>query len=395
MFSSRTNWHRQSNRLSELLDIRRQSGKPVYDLTNSNPTECGLVYPHQEILAGLSNPQSLHYHPDPRGLLSARKAVSEYYRIKQVVVGPSDIFLTASTSEAYSLIFRLLCNTGESILVPRPSYPLFDYLAQINDVTLQLYFLHYDHGWYIDTDSVKNAITSTTKAVILVHPHNPTGMFLRKSEYNAIQELAKQYQLALIVDEVFSDYAFQDDPGRIISTAGESNALTFTMNGLSKIAGLPQMKLGWVIVSGEHRAKDEACERLEILCDTFLSVNTPVQVALPELLESGTAVRSEILRRVKNNYVFLNETLANTSCSTLVTEGGWYGIIRMPRTLSDEEWSLQLLETKGVYVFPGYYFDFTDDAHLVVSLLVEEKTFRAAITLFAEFTTSSTPHSKT
>ncbi len=395
MFSKRTNWQRQSNRLSELLGKLRESGKPVYDLTNSNPTDCGINYPQQEILRALSNPESLRYHPEPHGLISARKAVSEYYHQKSVVVDASDIFLTASTSEAYSLIFKLLCNADESILVPNPSYPLFDYLAQVNDVVIQQYLLHYDHGWYIDVDSIKRGITSTTKAIVLVNPHNPTGMFLKKSEYNAIQELALQKNLALIVDEVFADYAYQDDPDRIISTAGNSKVLTFTMNGISKMIGLPQMKLGWVVVSGEETVRRETIERFEILCDTFLSVNTPVQVALPELLRIGVAIQGKILERVRNNYALLRREIGqNTFCSLLESEGSWYGIIRMPRTRSDEEWALHLLETTGVYLFPCYFFDFSDDAHLVVSLLVEEKSFHNAIKLFTEVMISSATHLK-
>jgi aspartate/methionine/tyrosine aminotransferase len=380
MFSSRTNWHRQPNRLAELLEECRKSGKPIYDLTNSNPTDCGIHYPEQEILSALSNPDALQYHPDPRGLLTAREAISNYYREKNVRVNLSDIFLTASTSEAYSLAFKLLCNPGESILVPRPSYPLFDYLAQVNDVLVQHYYLIYDHGWHIDIESLKNARTESTRAIVMVNPHNPTGMFLKKSEYNAIEEFGVKNNLAFIVDEVFADYAFVEDKNRIASTAGNSEVLTFTLNGISKLAGFPQMKLGWIVVGGEESIRREASERLEILCDTFLSVNTPVQVALPELFRIGQLARATILDRIKSNYKYLYQAFINTACTLAPIEGSWYAILKVPRTKSDEEWALGLLEHKGVYLYPGYFFDFVEEGYLVVSLLADEVLFRQAIT---------------
>ena len=379
LFSHRTNWYRQLNKISELFESLRKSGRSILDLTVSNPTECGIEYPEKEILTALSNPSSLHYEPNPRGLLIARNAIREYCGKKNIILDPSSIFLTASTSEAYSLILKLLCNAGENIIVPRPSYPLFDYLAQVNDVELNYYHLHYDHEWQIDTDSIKNIINKNTKAIVLINPHNPTGMFLRQNDYHEIVEIAKEYNLALIVDEVFIDYHFDDDENRIASTANETEVLTFALNGISKSCGLPQMKLGWIIVGGHSSVVLEAIARLEILCDTFLSVNTPVQVALPQLLEHGEIIQRKILDRICTNYSILRTQTLDTPCSVLSADGGWYGIIRIPRTKSDEDWAIQLLENKGVYLFPGYFFDFDEDGYLVVSLLVESSVFQKGV----------------
>jgi aspartate/methionine/tyrosine aminotransferase len=367
------------NKLSALLDERRAHGKTIIDLTISNPTECGISYPEREILSALSNQKSLHYQPDPRGLLSAREAISEYYRGKRVDISPSNIFLAASTSEAYSLVFKLLCNANESVLVPQPSYPLFEYLAQINDVQLRHYNLMYDYGWHIDFNSLNQEIVERLKAIVLVNPHNPTGMFLKKEEYDRICEFAKRYNLALIVDEVFIDYPFEEDSYRLGSTAGESEVLTFTLNGISKMVGLPQMKLGWCVVSGRSSVVNEATERLEILCDTFLSVNTPVQIALPELFKVGRLVQASVLQRLKSNYQFLHHSMPNALCSPLFAEGGWYAILKVPNTKSDEEWAMELLEQQGVYLFPGYYFDFEENRFLIVSLITPQEIFSEGI----------------
>lgn len=385
-FSSRTNWHRQLNRLAELLDRRRTSGALIYDLTISNPTECGISYPDKEILAAFSNPRTIHYCPDPRGLISARETVSLYYQKKNVCVDPSDIFLTAGTSEAYSIIFKLLCNGGENVLVPRPSYPLFDYLAQLNDVTLRHYNLEYDDEWQIDCESIANGISTETRAIVLVHPHNPTGMFVKQDEYSRILEIAKTHHLTLIVDEVFIDYPLDDDSSRLGSTAGQSEVLTLTLNGISKLGGLPQMKLGWMVVSGESSVKQEALERLEILFDTFLSVNTPVQVALPKLMEAGDGIRGRIQERIKTNDATLRELVsANTPCAILKSEGGWSAVLRVPKTKTDEEWCLELLEKKGVNVYPGYFFDFKEDNYLVMSLLIPSPSFQQGIRDLIDF----------
>lgn len=377
MFSERTNWDRQPNRLTELLEARRAAGQPVFDLTISNPTELGIEYPERELLAALSNPQALRYRPEPRGLLSAREVICRYYREKELCVDPSNVFLTAGTSESYSLIFKLLCNTGEGVLVPKPSYPLFDYLAQVNDVKLRHYHLRcYDSEWRLDIDRES---AEGAKAVVIVNPHNPTGAFLKRPEHQEIVGVAKENGSALIVDEVFLDYPLAQDDRRFGSTAGDAEALTFTLNGLSKLAGLPQMKLGWIVVSGPPLLAAEAMARLEILCDTYLSVNSPVQVALPPLMKTGGRVRSQILQRVKSNYETLRKATLNSPCSVLNVEGGWYAVLRAPQTKSDEEWAIRLLEKSGIYVYPGYFFDFDEHKYLVVSLLPDEQAFASSV----------------
>jgi len=385
-FSRRTDWYRRQNRLADCLEIRRNSGKPIIDLTSSNPTECGFHYPPASIIDAFSNPELVSYQPDPRGLISARKVVSDYYQTRGQSVDPSNIFLTASSSEAYSHIFKLLCNVNDTVLVPQPSYPLFDYLAQISDVQLDYYHLIYDDGWHIDFESIRQAISSSTKAIVLVNPHNPTGMFVDASEYSEIRELAIKHNLAIIVDEVFIDYPFESNPLFNQSYVTENQVLTFTLNGISKMLGLPQMKLGWMIISGPAKIRQEAVSRAEILCDTFLSVNAPVQLAFPSLMNVGGDIHQEIARRVKANYISLRSIIQQSApVSVLESSGGWYGILKVPNIKSDEQWALDLLEKKGVYVFPGYFFDFGRETFLVVSLLIEETKFISGIQTILTF----------
>ena len=386
MFSSRTNWSRQPNRLAELVNDFRRSGRDFIDLTVSNPTDCGIVYPADEIMAALARLPSLRYEPDPKGLSSARDAVSNYYWLKGVRVDAKDIILTASTSESYSMIFRLLCEPVDEILVPVPSYPLFEFLAQLNDVVIKPYQLRYDGEWHIDISSVEKAITKRTKGIIVVSPHNPTGTFLKKIELAEISTKCAASGISLLVDEVFADYGFNEDPGRVISTAGFPEVLTFTLNGISKLAGLPQMKLGWTVVSGPEDKRSEALSRLEIVADTFLSVNTPVQVALPQLLEIGTKVRAGIRNRVAGNRLTLEQLGGRYSPWTLLSsEGGWNAVIQVPRTKTGEEWALSLLADMAVYVHPGYFFEFQEDNVLVLSLLARPTEFREAATKLRDY----------
>lgn len=383
MFSSRTNWRHEPNNLTRKLQQLRASGRHIIDLTLSNPTEAGIEYPAAEILESLSNRSSLRYQPEPFGLLSAREAVADYYLGKNVEINLDDILLTASSSEAYAFLFALLCEAGDNVLVPNPSYPLFEFLAQLHDVDVRPYQLRYDGEWHIDMDSVRNAVKPSTKAIVIVNPHNPTGMFLKKRELDSMNEIAIQNNLAMIVDEVFLDYvlaatgATEEVCG---STASNTETLTFTLNGISKLCGLPQMKLGWMVVSGREELKREALSRLEIIADTFLSVNTPVQHALPQLLKVGQMIRRQINERVEQNLSFLSSMLKkNSPLSILNSEGGWYAILKIPGTKSEEEWAMQILDEAGVYVFPGYFFELQEGNFLVVSLLPSIDTFRKGI----------------
>ena len=380
MFSSQTNWQLQPNRLSLLIEEKKKNGDPLLDLTISNPLQSDIEYPVDVILAALGKPESLSYAPEPRGLLSAREAVVRYYAAKQIQVDPKQIVLTASTSEVYSFLFTLLCEAGDTVLIPAPSYPLFEHLAQLSHVSTRSYQLRYDGEWHIDIDSLWRALTSATKAIVVVSPHNPTGMFLKNEELGALNEMCAKHNLALIVDEVFADYGFDDDSRRVRCTAANSPSLTFTLNGISKLCGLPQLKLGWIVVSGEEGVRSEALQRLEMIADTFLSVNTPVQSALPELLAASVLVRGQILTRVHQNYQFLMQALSvDSPLSLLHVEGGWSAVVRVPKTKSEEEWALWLLHESGVHAFPGYFFEFPTDGHLVLSLLTEPRVFRKGV----------------
>ena len=390
MFSQRTHWNRQINRLSLLLEERSRSGLPILNLTVSNPTECNFPYPSNEILASLSHPSSMSYAPDPRGLLSARQIVSEYYVSKKsAVVEPSSIFLTASTSESYSFLCRLLCNGGDEILIPRPSYPLFDYLLQLNDVRAVPYHLFYDDGWYLDIDSIRKVITARTRAVVIINPHNPAGMFLKESDLRQMNDLANDHRLALISDEVFSEYTSGDCAAPVVKTlaANPGGALTFVLNGISKMFGLPQLKLGWIAVarSSSLDERTEAIDRLDIIADTFLSVNAPVQHALPAIFSAGKTIQSAIRLRIETNRSVLRETLEGSSCSLLRSEGGWSAILQIPRIFSEEECAAMLLSERGVFLYPGYFFDFPKDGFLVLSLLAEEEIFREAVGAIKNF----------
>ena len=381
MFSARTSWPRSPNRITRILDSRRSSGLPVFDLTKANPTECSIPYPEQEIRDAISHADMLSYRPDPRGLYSARTAIADLERRRGVTVDTGRIFLTASTSEAYSLLFKLLCDPGESVLVPRPSYPLFDYLAQINDVSVQQYQLRYDGEWHIDLDSLKAAVSPASRAMVIVHPHNPTGMVLARAEYASVQRFAEQHGLALIVDEVFSEYPFGGTGGFLRSAAAPGMALTFTLDGISKMFGLPQMKLGWIIAGGPGDLVEEAAGRLEILLDTYLSVNTPVEAALPGLISAGMVIHERVLGRVLSNLRSLRELMEPASpVSMLNGSGGWYAVFRVPGTMTDEQWSVELLEKRGILLHPGYFFDFEGGAYLVASLLVEPEMLKNGIT---------------
>ena len=387
MFADRTNWDRTPNRLSEALAAHRAAGKRLLDLTVSNPTECGFHYNDREILQALNNPEALRYEPDPKGLECTRRAVVDYYAGRGDVVSIDDLILTTSTSEAYSYVFRTLCNPGDEILIPSPSYPLFDFLAEIQDVKLVRYPLDYstrarkagnDHGWQTDFHALEQAITARTRAAIVVHPNNPTGHFTKRAEMTELNAICSARQLAIIADEVFLDFAM--DGKRASSFAANTSSLTFTLSGLSKIAGLPQMKAAWLAVSGPRDLKREALARLEVIADTYLSVNAPVQLAMPRFFEQRRSFQQQLLSRVCENLAELDRQLADQkACTRLTLEGGWYGVLRVPAIRSDEELALELLASKDVYVHPGHFYDFPSDGFLVVSLITMTSEFSQGI----------------
>ncbi len=378
MFSARLNWSQEPNRLAILLAEKRHAGAPVLDLTESNPTRVGLAYPQAKILAALADASALRYHPSPRGLDTAREAVAGYYRDRGTLIHSRNVLLTASTSEAYAYLFKLLANPGDEILAPRPSYPLFEFLAGLESVHIRQYPLRYDGVWHVDFDALEQAITPRTRSIVVVNPNNPTGSFLKRAELDVLDALAAERGLAILSDEVFRDYAFAEDTGRVSTLAGEhlSNtprALTFSMSGLSKIAGLPQMKLGWIVVSGPDSS--QALDALELIADTYLSVSTPVQVALPRLLELSNGILQQVRERTASNLARLREALHGSAATLLRTEGGWYAVLQVPRTRTEEEWTLHLLDEHDVLVQPGFFFDFESEAFLVLSLLPDPAAF--------------------
>jgi alanine-synthesizing transaminase len=380
VFSSRLHWDLRPNPLAELLKKKREAGADILDLTESNPTTAGLRYRPKEILDALARPQSLRYEPTPAGLLTAREAIAGlYYAPLGEGVDPSRILLTASTSEAYSYLIKLLTDPGDELLVPSPSYPLFEFLANLESARILHYPLIYDEGWSIDTDALARVITKRTRAVVLVNPNNPTGSFLKSRELERLIAICREHGLTIISDEVFSDYAFAADPARVSHLTSVDQTLTFSLSGLSKVAGLPQMKLGWIVIGGPQSERAEAMDRLELIADTYLSVASPVQHALPRLLEAGRNVREQIRRRTKQNLDALHALIRNSPFRALQVEAGWYATIQAPRIRTEEEWALELLERQNVLVQPGYFYDFEEDGLLVLSLLPPPEIFEEGV----------------
>jgi alanine-synthesizing transaminase len=373
MFASRTDWNLKPNRLAEALERHKSSGRRLLDLSASNPTECGFRYDAPAIMRSLCSPASLQYHPDPKGLKSARQAVSDYYAERGERIAIDDLILTASTSEAYSFIFRLLCNPGDELLIPTPGYPLFDFLADVNDVRLVRYPLFYDQGWHIDMHALKQAITPRTRGIIVVHPNNPTGHFTKREEIAQMNQICLANQMAIIADEVFLDFSLGAAQKSFVANTG---ALTFTMSGISKISGLPQMKFAWLAVSGPEETKREALARLEMIADTYLSLNAPIQLAAPVLLQQRKQFQQQLMARVRTNLAELDSQLAEKQhVGRLAVEGGWYAVLHIPATRSDEELAIDLLEKHDVYLHPGHYYDFPGDGYLVVSVITPEQDF--------------------
>lgn len=378
VFSSRLKWDSPANPLAALLAEKRRAGSRVLDLTESNPTRAGFEYPGDEILSAVADARSLRYDPSPRGLDSAREAVSAYYAERGVSADPSRILLTASTSEAYAYLFKLLADPGDEILVPRPSYPLFEFLAALESVQIRQYPLRYDGAWHVDFEALEHVAGARARAVVVVNPNNPTGSFLKREEWVRLEAFAAARGIAIVSDEVFSDFALGPDPARVATLAGGCNVLAFSMSGLSKIAGLPQMKLGWIVAGGPgHEA---ALNGLEWIADTYLSVAAPVQVALPRLLQTGEAVRAQILERTRANLEFLRRAIGSSSpIQVLNVEGGWYAILQVPGTRGEEQWALDLLAHHDVLVQPGFFYDFDSEAFLVLSLLTSSQVFEQGV----------------
>lgn len=383
MFSQRTSWNLELNALSVALAEHRAARKPLIDLTRSNPTECGFHSDSQQLLAALNNAANLTYEPDPQGLSQAREAIVEYYSSRNCRVSPRDIFLTTSTSEAYSFLFRLLCNPGDELLIPQPGYPLFNFLGDLHDVSLIRYPLLYDHGWQIDLHAFERVITPRTRGVIVVHPNNPTGHFCTPAEIQQISKICSTRQIAIISDEVFLDFNLRDNLAG--SFASQSETLTFTLSGISKISALPQMKVAWLTATGPESLKQQATARLEIIADTFLSMNAPMQHALSVFLQQRHHFREQWRRRAQSNLAQFDTLLSSqTLCTRLETEGGWYVVLKVPLTGSSDDLVMELLTVHGVYIHPGHFYEFPTDGYLVASLLTPETELSAGITVLLD-----------
>ena len=390
MFSHRTGWNLTTNRYTEALAQYRQSGRELFDLTASNPTMIGLSYHEAGLSYALARSEALTYQPIAKGLLSARQAIAGYYAEMGSAVDPEDLILTTSTSEAYSFVFRLLCDAGDSVLVPIPSYPLFDFLADLNDVRLEPYELVYDHGWQIDFNSLQSAVRRAKsggrrcRAVMLVHPNNPTGSFIKAHERDSLNRICLAHEMAIIADEVFLDYGLT---GRASHTfSGNDSALTFTLSGLSKISALPQMKIAWIAVSGPPAEKSEALARLEVIADTYLSMNAPLQLAVPAMLAERHHIQPQLRLRVHQNLSALDTQLsAHRSCERLALEGGWYAVLRVPALGSDEDLAVALLQSTEVLLHPGHFYNFPSDGYLVASLITPTGEFGTGISRALDF----------
>lgn len=365
------------NLISKLLAAKRERGDAILDLTESNPVYAGLNYPADAIAAAFATPKILRYDPNPAGLPATREAICASYHPAPTV---DQLLLTASTSEAYQFLFKLLTDPDDEVLVPRPSYPLFEFLAGMERVHVVPYPLVYHGRWRIDLDALASRVTSRTRALVLVNPNNPTGSFVHADELEALVALCRDRGLAIISDEVFAEYGFGEDASRVTSLRHVDDVLTFCLSGLSKSAGLPQMKLGWMVVNGPETARAEALSRLELIADVYLSVGGPVQAAAPELLRAGAGIRGQIRSRTESNLAHLRGRLGPESpFRLLAVEGGWYATLQVPRIYSEEEWVVRLLEDKNVLVQPGFFYDFESEAFLVLSLLTPPAVFAAGI----------------
>ena len=395
MFSARTRWDRTPNRLASALDEAKASKRAVLDLTESNPTRAAL-FDTAPLIAELGHPRGTHYEPESLGHPIAREAVERYYRSRGLPVDAARVIIAASTSEAYSWLFGLLADPGDTILIPRPSYPLFGWIGEMKGVTLGSYRLRHDADFRIDLDDLRRSIDAKTRAIVLVHPNNPTGSFVRRDEADALAKIAREHDLALIVDEVFGDFALDPLPPELLSSfaelgtaempdvdSGASAPLVFVLSGLSKVLLLPQCKLGWIAVSGDQRLVAEALARLELIADTYLSVATPVQLALPALLARQPAIAMAVRERLRQNLAALDDALKELGPTSpvrrLPVRGGWYAVLEVPRLHDDDGWVELLIREEGVLVHPGYFFEFEGEGFLVLSLLPDAAPFREGV----------------
>lgn len=378
-FSERTSWNLEQTSYTLALQTAGESACPLLDLTGSNPTRCG-VQADPALLTPLCDPHALTYRPDPRGLPSARDAVSAYYRDHHAAVDPNALVLTSSTSESYSFLFRLLCDPGDEVLIAQPSYPLFDLLAQLDSIRLTHYPVFHDHGWWINLNELQRRITPRTRAIIVVHPNNPTGHWTRHSERLQLEQLCARFGLALVLDEVFLDYPLSPQPAASFAT-GPHPALTFVLSGLSKIAALPQMKAAWIATLGPEALAREALARLEVIADTFLSVSTPIQLALPSWLAARHAIQAKILARTHTNLVTLNQ-FAGTHpdrLHLLPPEAGWTAIVSLPACGGDPACAERLIRERGIVLHPGSFYGIGEPNRAVLSLLTPPEILAQAL----------------
>ncbi len=372
LFSRRTDWPEHSNRISQLADKLRAEAADFIDLTESNPTRCGFAGFGQNWPAALADAANLRYAPDPIGLRSAREAVAGYYAAKGVKLDPDQIVLTSGTSEAYNFVFRLLTHPGQAVMTPAPSYPLIDLLLDLNDIRQHRYPLSYDNGWSFDAANARQARQPQTRALIAIHPNNPTGHAFSSAERDALVDFTISEKMALVVDEVFLDYG----PDPAATFAAENRVLTFTLSGISKVLALPQMKLSWIVVTGPEAERREALRRLAVIADTFLSVSTPAQHALPGWLQAAPEVHRQIRDRVAGNRRALEALFKNRAPADLLAgSGAWTAVLRFPEETDDESAAYDLLNRRHVLAHPGYLFDFPSGSHLVLSLLPEPEVF--------------------
>lgn len=382
-------WELQENRLTQALQAVQKKGVEILDLTELNPTQVGLTYP-PHLLAELADPSILSYHPSPQGLLSARQAVASIYAQKGIRLNPEEIVLTASTSEAYSFLFRLLAEAGDAVLTPQPGYPLLEYLAGLNHLELTSYPLRYQGRWQIDVKVLEARLTERVKAIVLIHPNHPTGNGITRQELEEILSLARRRQMPLIADEVFAEYLFKPNDSLPLTLAGGEEVLTFSLGGISKFLGLPQMKLAWCAVTGPKDQVRSACEKLELIADTYLSVNTPVQSAFPKWLACAEEIQSQIRNRLERNRHFLQGVFRHVAGAELLqAEGGWSAVLRVPAIADEEEFLVRLLEQERLFIHPGYFFDFEESGFLVVSLLTPPARLERGIRILLKSAASS------